>query len=145
MSEKRLEYQLQVYERVIEHLLDIIDDLLEKYEKGNAVRAILRLNNMNNATKATFTEFDKDGKPVKRSGPITFASDNTAVATVDNSLQVENADFSTTCPVATVAGASGTANITAVDAASQNKVAAGAEDVVTVPVPVAVSATLVLE
>ena len=89
----------------------------------------------------TFTEFDGPngtGNVVKPSGPITYASDNTAVATVDPTGQV-------TAVGANADGSPATANITGVDPASPNKVAAG--DVITViaaPPPVAVSATGVL-
>ncbi len=89
----------------------------------------------------TFTEFsgpNGTGSVVPPSGPITYASDNTAVATVDASGQV-------TAVAANADGSPATANITGVDPASPNKVAAG--DVITVtaaPPPVAVSATGVL-
>lgn len=96
----------------------------------------------------TFTEFDAlagAGNKVKASGPITFASDNPAVATVDGNQQVVNGDGSISVPVVSVGA--GVANITGVDPASTNKVAAG--DVLTVTAgtgggPVALSATGVL-
>lgn len=128
-------------EKIIEHLLRLVDALLDR--KGIAERATLVFDTMQNATKATFQEFDANGSPVKPSGPITFASDNVGVATIDSTQQVQNPDFSVTCPVVSVPGATGTANITGVDTASVNKVAAGDVDTVAV-VPVAVKATLVL-
>jgi len=98
-------------------------------------------------TLFTFTEFDGPngtGNKVKASGPIVFASDNTSVATVDSATQRPNSDgFGVDVDVISVAV--GVANITGVDPASQNKVAAG--DTLTVTAPaggVAVSATGVL-
>jgi len=82
----------------------------------------------------TFTEFDGPngtGNVVPPSGPITYASDNTAVATVDATGQV-------------AAVSPGVANITGVDPASPNKVAAGDVVTVTAAAAVAVSATGVL-
>ena len=95
----------------------------------------------------TFTEFDGSsgtGNKVKPSGPITFASDNTAVATVDGNTQRPSADgFGVDVDVISVGV--GVANITGVDPASQNKVAAGDTLTVTSPVQaIAVSATGVL-
>jgi hypothetical protein len=97
----------------------------------------------------TFTEWDGPagtGNKVKTSGPIVFASDNEAVATVDNAGQRLNADgFSIDVDVISDMQV-GVANITGVDPASTNKVAAG--DVLTVTGStgggVAVSATGVL-
>ncbi len=94
--------------------------------------------------KAVFTEFDGPngtGNVVPPSGPITFASDNLAVATVDASGNV-------TAVAANPDGSDATANISGLDPASANKVTAS--DVITVgaaappPPPVAQSATLVL-
>lgn len=108
-----------------------------------------------NGATFRFTEFaglNGTGNVVPPSGPITFASDNPAVATVDNTTQVMNADGSVSVQVQAVAanpdGSDATANITGVDPASANKVTAG--DVLTVgaatapPPPVAQSATGVL-
>ena len=76
---------------------------------------------------AVFTEFDAQGNKVPPVGAVTFASDFTAVATVDPSSGVAT-------------GVSiGTANISAVDAGDNLT----ASDVLTV-VDTATSATLVL-
>ena len=96
----------------------------------------------------TFTEWDGPngtGNKVKVSGPITFASDNTAVATVDGTTQRLNAD-GVSIDVDVISGMqAGVANITGVDTASPNKVAAGDTLTVTgVVAGVAVSATGVL-
>lgn len=97
-------------------------------------------------SRFTFTEFDGpngSGNIVKQSGPITFASDNAAVATVDGTTQVTNPDGSVGVDVISVGA--GVANITGVDPASTNKVAAGDQLTVTAIVQApAVSATGVL-
>lgn len=147
-SEHHCEKERARLERIIERLLTLIDKLvddeLSENQRSIAAIAVMKLDNMNNATKATFTEFAADGVTiVRKSGPITFASDNVAVATVDSSQQVDNPDGSTSVPVVSVAGASGVANITGVDPASANKVAAGDVDNVSSG-QVATSAKLVL-
>lgn len=139
---KRLEWIVEQQAILLRSQFDLISQLLNR--KSNAVRALLRLDNMQNAKLATFTEQDAQGNPVKPSGPITFASDNPSVATIDSTQQQLSADgFSVTCPVVSVPGATGTANITGVDSASPNKVAAGDVDAVSI-VPVATTAKLVL-
>jgi Bacterial Ig-like domain (group 2) len=97
-----------------------------------------------NGAKFTFTEYDGPngtGNVVAPSGPITYASDNTAVATVDSNGNV-------TAVAANADGSDATCNISGLDPASTNMVTAS--DVCTVgaaappPPPVAVSATGVL-
>jgi Big-like domain-containing protein len=128
----------EVLYRIIEHLIGIIDDLLDRNKiavsaKGQIMPAKIAVGGK--GALFTFTEFDGPGgtgNAVPPSGPITYASDNVAVATVDTSGNV-------------TAVSPGTANITGVDPASANKVAAG--DVLTVTPAVgavAVSATGVL-
>lgn len=94
----------------------------------------------------TFTEFDGlngAGNIVKASGPISFASDNMAVAVIDTTTPpVINPDGSISVKV--IAASAGVASITGVDPASANKVAAGDVLTVTAPVQVALSATGVL-
>ena len=83
-----------------------------------------------NGAVAAFTEFDGaagTGNMVPPIGPVTFASDNTAVATVDANGNV-------------AAISAGTANISATDAGNSLT----ASDVLTVTAAPAVSATLVL-
>jgi uncharacterized protein YjdB len=83
-----------------------------------------------NGAVAVFTEFDMPGgtgNVVPPIGPVTFASDNTAVATVDS-----NGNCAAVAP--------GTANISATDAGNSLT----ASDVLTVTAAPAVSATLVL-
>lgn len=139
---KRLEWIVEQQAILLRSQFDLISQLLDR--KGNAVTAKLVLDDMQNAKLATWTEQDANGSPVKPSGPITFASDNPKVATIDSTQQVFSADgFSVTCPVVSVPGATGTANITGVDTASPNKVAAGDTDAVSI-VPVATQAKLVL-
>lgn len=87
--------------------------------------------------QATFTEFaglNQTGAVVPPSGPITYASDNVAVATVDQTGLI------------TAVGANGVANITGVDKASVNQVAAGDTFTVNIPAPppVALSASLAI-
>jgi hypothetical protein len=91
--------------------------------------------------KALFTEFagpTGTGAVVPPSGPISYASDNLAVATVDASGNV-------TAVGANADGSDATANISGLDPASANKVTAS--DVITVgkaAAAVAQSATLAL-
>lgn len=141
------EWERERLERIIDRLLTIIDGLL-KNQTALAVSAKGELNMITVKLGArplfTFTEFDGPngtGNKVKPSGPITFASDNPSVAAV-SSNQRPNADgFGVDVDVVTISP--GVANITGVDTASQNKVAAG--DVLTVQVAaIAVSATGVL-
>ena len=113
---KRLEWIIEQHTKLLRFQFDLIAHLLNR--KGIAVMAKLVLTAMQNASLATFTEFDANGSPVRPSGPITFASDNPAVATIDSAQQAPGADgFSVTCPVVSVLGATGTANITGVDSA----------------------------
>lgn len=147
-NEQHCREERERLERAIERLLDIVDDLLDrKMLAAQSATGELMSKTVLPGVKSlfTFTEWDGPngtGNKVKASGPITFASDNTAVATVDNATQRLNAD-GVSIDVDVVSGMqAGIANITGVDSASPNKVAAG--DVLTVsPViqGVAVSAT----
>lgn len=144
---------------IIDRLLTIVDKFVddELQENQTAIAVFAKGENMpakilvgGKGATFKFSEFDVSGDRVKASGPITFASDNPSVATVDGSLQVVNADGSVSVPVVAVAanpdGTDAFANITGVDPASKNKVAAG--DVLTVGAAVpsndAVTATGVL-
>ena len=150
---KRIERQLECAAERDEVIIRLLKKILADVEAPDAVSAkgevMPKTVEVGGPVTFTFTEFAAPvgtatvGVIVPESGPITFASDNTAVATVDGSQQVVNADNSISVPV--VAVGPGTANITGVDPASANKVAAG--DVLTVippPPPVAVTATGVL-
>ena len=129
----------EILEKIIERQTEIIRLLIENKRriaesaKGKNMPATIQVGGKGATFK--FTEFDGPngtGNIVPPSGPIQYASDNTAIATVDASGNV-------------TAVSAGTANITGVDPASANKVAAG--DVLTVTpanAPVAVSATGVL-
>ena len=140
LSRHRLE-QIERLER-IEHTAKKILRILEG-QSAVAVSAKGELDMATNATKITFTEFDANGKIVPITGPITFASDNPAAATVDSSQQTVNADGSVSCPVVSLtSGAGGVANITGADPA--NKLVAGDTDTVVGAAPVAVKATAVL-
>ena len=98
-------------------------------EKGEPlVPATIHVNG--NGATAAFTEFDMPGgtgDTVPPIGPVVFASDNTAVATVDNSGNC-------------AAVGAGTCNISATDQGN----GLVASDVLTVVAGTAVSATLVL-
>jgi hypothetical protein len=116
-------------EHIIERLLKLIEFLLVK-RNGIAVSAkgevMPKTVSVGQPSTFTFTEFDGPngtGNKGPASGPIEFASDNPAVATVDGNQQVVNADGSVS--VAVVAVSAGVANITGVDRASKNQVAAG--------------------
>lgn len=130
-------------EAIIERLLRVIETLLEKNAAQSAKGKVMPAKILVGGKGATFTftEFDGPngtGNKVPPSGPITYASDNPAVATVDSNGQV-------TAVSANADGTDATATISGVDPASLNKVAAA--DVVTVgaaTAPVAVSATGVL-
>lgn len=141
MSFRSIERKLDLILLVLSQTLveEIAEEILEHEEaisaKGEVMPASIKVGGA--GAKFAFTEFDGlngTGNKVAASGPISYASDNTAVATVDDAGNVS-------------AVSAGTANITGVDAASLNKVAAG--DVVTVtsdvpPPAVALSATGVL-
>jgi hypothetical protein len=144
-----LRYELEQIERLerIERLTKKIlrIQILRILEGPSAVAVSAKgeLDMATNATKITFTEFDANGKIVPITGPITFASDNTAAATVDSSQQTVNPDGSVSCPVVSLtAGPGGVANITGADPA--NKLVAGDTDTVVGAAPVAVKATAVL-
>ena len=135
---KALEWIIEQQSRLLRSQFDLISRLLDRNKisvsaKGQLMPAKITVGGKGATFK--FTEFDGPngtGNIVPPSGPITYASDNAAVATVDTDGNVS-------------AVAPGTANITGVDPASTNKVAAG--DVLTVTPAVgavAVSATGVL-
>jgi uncharacterized spore protein YtfJ len=138
------------HKRKIEELLEetilLLKKLLDRQAAITAKGALdMKTVNVGDSSVFTFTEFDGlngTGKIVKSSGPISFASDNVAVATVDSTRQTINPDGSVSVPV--VAVGFGVANITGVDSASVNKVAAGDILTVNVQVSVALSATGVL-
>lgn len=138
MWTKRIERIEELLEEVIKLQKFLIQKLfrIAISAKGKVMPATIAVGGKGATFK--FTEFDGPngtGNDVPPSGPISYASDNMAVATVDSNGQV-------------TAVGPGTANITGVDPASVNKVAAG--DVITViaapppPPQVAVSATGVL-
>lgn len=137
-------------ERELEELLEETIRLLRKFfDRHLAISAqgdiAMKTIAVGEKATFTFTEFDGlngTGKIVKASGPIKFSSDNPAVATVDDTQQVTNADGSISVPV--VAVGAGAANITGVDPTSANKVAAGDVLTVTAVQAVALSATGVL-
>jgi hypothetical protein len=122
------------FKRIEELLEQILKLLKRKFNVAISAKGVLMPATIKVGGKGAiflFTEFDGPngtGSIVPDSGPISFASDNLAVATVDANGLV-------------IAVSPGVANITGVDPASPNKVAAG--DVLTVeaPVQVAVSAT----
>lgn len=131
-------------EAIIERLLRIIEKLLEagaaQSAKGKLMPAKIAVGGK--GATFVFTEFDGpngSGNVVKPSGPIVYASDNPAVATVDSNGQV-------TAVAANPDGGDAIAVISGSDPASPNKVAAA--DVITVSAaaagPVAVSATGIL-
>jgi hypothetical protein len=117
--------------KIINRLLDFILEAKTKIAvsaKGEIMPATIVVGGK--GATFTFTEFDGATPPnkVASSGPITFASDNPAVAVIDPAAPVVNADGSVSVQVDAVGP--GIANITGVDSASQNKVAGG--DVLTV-------------
>lgn len=135
--------QLHRLEELLEEAICLLKKLLERQAALAAIGVLnMKTVPVGGSALFTFTEFDAIGSVVNPSGPIQFDSDNPAVATVDNTAQILNANGSVDVPV-TVVGP-GKAHITGVDPASPNKVAAG--DILTVtPVQaVAVSATGVL-
>jgi hypothetical protein len=120
---------------IVEQLVDLLAETkIAKYAKGKIMPARIVVGGLGATFK--FTEFDGATPPniVPPKGPIAFSSDNPAVASVDSTQQVLNADGSVSVPVVAVGanadGSDATANITGVDPASTNEVAAG--DVITV-------------
>ena len=151
-EEREIEHEEEEIEKLCKRILAeergnrvILDQILQRLSakaqsaKGELMPARIVVGGA--GAKFTFTEFDGPngtGNVVPPSGPITYASDNLAVATVDTNGNVSavgaNAD-----------GSDATANISGLDPASANKVTAS--DVITVgkaAAGVAVSATGVL-
>jgi hypothetical protein len=98
----------------------------------------------------TFTGLDQNGKIFPLTKPVLFSSDNLAVATVDSTQQVVNADGSVSVPVVAVAanpdGSTGVAHISGKSDSTDGNVSAYDELYVTavVVVPILTSATGVL-
>jgi hypothetical protein len=159
----------ELFCKFLEEAIKLLKELVEwfKHKNHRPVRAEGKLDNMNNAKLITFTEFDSNGKVVPIDPtvkPITFASDNPAVATIDSTQQTANKgvmlpdgvtpdpsrpDGSVSCPVVSlVNGPGGNANITGVDPANLGPdgkpLAAGDVDTVLAVVGVPVKATAVL-
>jgi hypothetical protein len=138
-------------EHIIARLVDLLIAQLERPKiaviaKGEIMPASIAVGGK--GATFTFTEFavGPDGVTlvkVPASGPIMFASDTPSVAVIDPAPPVVNADGSVSVQVDAVAP--GTATISGVDPASQNKVAAADVLTVTAAAPlVATSATGVL-
>lgn len=150
----RIEQEQSKQNAKLDRILRLLKRIFEEFEEfedepgAAAVSATLEISKGENSmfTKVTFKEFLANGKQVKTSGPITFASDNLAAVTVDSTKQTLNADgLSVDCPIVETPGAiDAVANLTGVDPASVNKLAAGAVDAVPATAAVPTSATLTL-
>jgi hypothetical protein len=115
----RIEAQLIRIERKLNKLLGEFNEFEDERLPPDRMQGVL--DQMNNATKFTVTEFDVNGKIIPidlTKTAIKVASDNLAAATIDGAKGVSNPDGSVTYPVTSVAGATGVANITAVDPAN---------------------------
>jgi hypothetical protein len=131
-------------ERIIERLLNVIDKLLEEQiaSKGELKIMPSRIVVGGKGATATYKELGQDGVTIiPPKGPVTFASDSPAFATVDGANQVKNADGSVSAQVTAVAanadGTDSSAVISAVDPltglAGADKLTVGAAAVVQVP------------
>jgi len=132
---KRIEDRQSKQDVKLDRILRALRHIIEEWEEfedepQDAISATIEISKGDTMfTKATFKEFDVNGKQVAASGPIAFASDNAAVV-IDSSQQTLDADgLSVNCPLTEVPQSTAqAANVTGVDPASANKVAAGAVD-----------------
>jgi hypothetical protein len=154
MEERRREYsEHEVRERLIdiENLLRKLFNRLFPSPKLTSIKGELNMLVVNPGEAGivfTVTCLDQNGKPFIPKNPITFVSDNPAVATVDSSQKINNNDGTVTIPVVAVSdnadGTPGIAHISGTENDSGNKLTATDELDVTVqapPVPVLSSIT----
>lgn len=119
MSDRLHDHERKKLLELFEELIRSVILWLKNHTSREAVAAKGKCDMAANATKFTFTEFDKNGKIVPITKPITFESDNVAAATVDGTQQVINADGSVSVPVVSlVDGPGGVANIFGTDPAN---------------------------
>lgn len=146
-SEQRERAERERLERIIERLVELLKETLEKPKiavtaKGELMPASIVVGGKGATFR--FAELAADGVTiVPLSGPISFSSDTPSVAVIDPAAPVVNADGSVSVQVDAVGP--GSAVISGSDPASTNKVAAA--DTLTVTAAtgaVAVSATGVL-